>query len=669
MSDQDWYTPRELAGLPGMPATHSAVVRRAKRDGWESRRRQGRGGGREYHIGCLPAETRAALMLRQPQTSDTTPEPPARRPRETFTYDREALWAWAETRPESLRERARYKASVMREVVTHRRAGMGIRDAIKAVARAHDLKPATIKNWWYGANGQPGAREFDPADWDAALIERYVGRTATADCSPMAWDFLLKSYLNRKRYAFAKAYRRTEEAAKEHGWALPAERTMLRRLHEEVPREVILFRREGPEALRDTIPPLRRDPRCFSAGEAVTADGLKLDRLWVDFGDEIINTATVWVWQCIGTGRMLAPRMGKTENTDLVRLSAYDLLSICLPSYAQLDNTMAAANKAMTGQSKGRKRFKDRPDDPRGALVQLGIDVHFTDPNHEMTTPGVKPVERAFRDLHEEIANHPRFHNRGFSKATAVSAEEVWEVVQEEIARHNARPNRRTLVCGGTKSFDQAWADSVERNPLRVAPEAQRRMLLLMPEVVHVNRRDGHLELKAGAGPRGKPRYYGPEVARYAGTKVVAHYDPDDLKKPVYVYTLDGRHIGTADRLADTAWNDTNAAREHSKFKRRHIKATKEAAKALDRMSEMEYQALYPRTDQPPEPEPRVVQPRWGRSGRVEIDGEPVDTQTGEVLKRAVGSDLAPEEQEPEERYSFDETVEKVATLKRRDRL
>lgn len=59
-----WPSARELAGLPGMPTTHSGVVRAAKKEGWEARQRIGRGGGAEYAPRCLPEITRRELRRR-----------------------------------------------------------------------------------------------------------------------------------------------------------------------------------------------------------------------------------------------------------------------------------------------------------------------------------------------------------------------------------------------------------------------------------------------------------------------------------------------------------------------------------------------------------------------------------------------------------------------------
>jgi putative transposase len=73
------YTASELAGLPGLPETKSAVIRRAKSERWPSRPRSGRGGGREYPVNALPSLTRDhladQLIAALPATVCQLPEP------------------------------------------------------------------------------------------------------------------------------------------------------------------------------------------------------------------------------------------------------------------------------------------------------------------------------------------------------------------------------------------------------------------------------------------------------------------------------------------------------------------------------------------------------------------------------------------------------------------
>ncbi|MDT0496488.1 DDE-type integrase/transposase/recombinase [Algiphilus sp. W345] len=67
-----WFTAAELAGLPAMPATKSGTIRFLERAGLSWRKRAGRGGGREYSLDALPAETRKALASREMQRNRST---------------------------------------------------------------------------------------------------------------------------------------------------------------------------------------------------------------------------------------------------------------------------------------------------------------------------------------------------------------------------------------------------------------------------------------------------------------------------------------------------------------------------------------------------------------------------------------------------------------------
>ena len=57
-----WVTGRDFAGLPGAPGNYYDVSRWAYRHGVARRERQGRGGGYEYDVRTMPAETQKALQ-------------------------------------------------------------------------------------------------------------------------------------------------------------------------------------------------------------------------------------------------------------------------------------------------------------------------------------------------------------------------------------------------------------------------------------------------------------------------------------------------------------------------------------------------------------------------------------------------------------------------------
>lgn len=60
----EWFSTAELAGLEGVPTSKFGVVKKARNENWQSRQRQGRGGGLEYHISSLPKETQKALAIK-----------------------------------------------------------------------------------------------------------------------------------------------------------------------------------------------------------------------------------------------------------------------------------------------------------------------------------------------------------------------------------------------------------------------------------------------------------------------------------------------------------------------------------------------------------------------------------------------------------------------------
>lgn len=637
---QAWYSAAELAGLPEMPASSSGVIRKAKRDNWASREREAQGGGREYQFSSLPEATRAALISREAATEQATTEPPIADDLVThqasgFSYSPSAIWEHAATKTEKQREVAREKVAVfatMQRLMDE--MGWTQERALKAAAEDARWSFATLRDIWHGRPGSPGLKLYQRADWAAALVPGHTGGSTRAAFDERAKDWFLANWLTRRQPAVKETYRRMCEVARAEGWEVPSERSVNRWV-DGISFETKVLKREGAEALNRHMLKQRRDKRVFHAGEAVSGDGLKFDKLWVKFPDgEIINTTTAWVWQDIYSGKLLAHRVDKTENTDLFRLATYDLTAICVPSYAWVDNTMVAANKAMTAGAEGRKRFKDHPDDQLGLLLQLGIDPRFTCPDHTVSNPGVKPIERSFGigGLHELVATAPEFVDRGYSKTTAIPLDDFRSVLAREVERFNARDNRRTQVCGGVKSFNQAFEESFSRSLIRRASEAQRRLLLMMPEVVSCQRLSGEIQLTAGAGPLGKPRYHSDTVAKYRGHKVVAYYDPADLQRDVTVYTLDGRLIGTASRVADNAFNDTAASREWRKNKVRKQKAVKAQAAAEQRMSQLEQVALYPNTPPVPPAEPGVIRGNFKQKRRVMSDGTIVDTTTGQIL-------------------------------------
>ena len=590
-----WFPATELVGLPGLPGTERNIRARAKREGWTARPRAGRGGGSEYLFTALPPATQAALLLRDRPAFATTPAPKPGTGQWSDARIESAMAAW-ERASEKLRATAARRARALHAVDALVRNGSPMTAARAQVAAGlqrdgeRGATPVSLWRWSTEVAGAPASA------WAAILLPRYAGRTKQAPCDEQCWEWYKGDYLRRERPTHDDTYGRLKEMAAEQGWTIPSPRTLIRRLDREVDPAIQTLLRDGPEAAARMLPTQVRDVSVFVAGEAVNGDGLKLDKFWVLFEDgECLSTATAWVYQDIYSKRILAHRIGKTENTDLFRLATWDLTAVCAPKYLWVDNTRVAANKVMTAAAANRHRFRDDPADGMGLLPMLGIEVHFTNPDHEVSNPGVKPVERAFGigGLHTALRTNPRFANRGFSRATAVPIAEIREAFAEEVIRHNARTGRRTAVCGGVLSFDQAWQQSREKQSPRLLTESQRRLLLMSREVVTVNRPHGHVTLKAGRNSHGANQYWCEALTRHMGAKLVALFDPENLSAGVHLYTLDGRYLVEAAHRPTRAFNSVEAGRETAKFRQRINKARKQIAADEVRMGAIERAALY----------------------------------------------------------------------------
>ncbi|EKQ5431238.1 hypothetical protein P5Y16_000542 [Salmonella enterica] len=71
VAQKEWFTAAELAGLPGLAGEKSSINRRANKENWLKRQREGvRGVAFEFHISSLPSETRSALGQDTPSTTD-----------------------------------------------------------------------------------------------------------------------------------------------------------------------------------------------------------------------------------------------------------------------------------------------------------------------------------------------------------------------------------------------------------------------------------------------------------------------------------------------------------------------------------------------------------------------------------------------------------------------
>lgn len=470
---------------------------------------------------------------------------------------------------------------------------------------------ASIGRW------QQDVAHADRKDWLALLLPHYSGRTATAEIEPEAWELFKADYLRQEQPSASSCHDRLERIADARGWALPSLKTFTRRVIRELPRAVRVLAREGEEALSKTYPAQERDRSMLEALDGVNADGHRWD-INVRFPDGRIGRPCILGWQDLYSGKLLAWRLGDNENSDMVRLSFGDMVrAYGVPGSVYLDNGRAFASKWMTGGTPNRYRFKIREEDPTGLITTLvgAANVHWVTPYHGQA----KPIERMWRDFCDRIAKHPAFAGAYVGNSVANKPEnygsrvvewaEFERVVTSEIHAHNAREGRRTKVCAGTASFDQAFATSYASATVRKVSEEQLRLLLLAAEAVKADPITGSVHLAGN-------RYWTEALSEHAGRKVVLRIDPWHLQGVAYVYSLDGTYIAAAECVAAVGFADVNAAREHARGKKQYKRAAKDMLAAERLMDAANVATMLPYTGPPAHAAATILAPVFGLRGK-----------------------------------------------------
>lgn len=599
---KEWFTASELAGLPGLPGTERSINRSGDRGELLRRKRQ-KGKGWEYSLEGLPAETQVALLKIHSQApvlteADRTHSPKRQRP----VHSEEALSGrWERLRHEQ-REKAEAKCTAIRAAVTaHERSGVPLTTALETAAAGTAWSYATLRDAYYGKGAKAGLVDYPRHLWPLVLAPGHLGRTATAECDPAAWAAFKADYLRQEEPPLEMCYRTLERLSKVHGWTIPGSaKSLKRRLDREMSHRAQVFMRKGPEALARMFPPQRRDRTALHALELVNADGHKFD-VFVQWPDGEIGRPMLVGWQDIRSGKFLSWRIDKSESSDGYRLSFADLLrEHGIPGGAILDNGRGAAAKILTGGMSTRFRFKVMEEEPLGLFTHLlgEENTHFAKPYHGQS----KPIERAFRDLANDVSKDARLAGAYTGKnpqakpenygSRVVPLARFLEVLEDGIRQHNARKGRRGMGMDG-RSFDEVFAESYQANAhlIQRPTQAQLSRWLLAAVDITANKLTGSVKVhgneyvsdaltEALAGRSAKER------------RVVVRLDPDNLLLPVVVETLDGRLIGEAKLNGPVRFIDTQAGRDRARDEQRLARIAKEEAAIHQRMGQAELDRL-----------------------------------------------------------------------------
>lgn len=606
----EWFSLAELAALalPGLPTDKRSLSRWAKLERWDqragadgallARRRIGRGGGVEYHASLLPAAARLALTARGLLVAEIAPGlglPDA------VSAGR---WRWFDGQNSVVKAKAEARMKVVAEIELLEAAGLTRTAAVAQAARGCGQSTATLWGWLALIDGVPSHDRLP------AIAPRFTGGGKAAAIDPAIWEIFKSDYLRPSEPTLAVCYAKAKALGAERGLSLPSQMAFRRRFEKEVPQAARLLARKGSEALRRSVPAIRRSVEELHALELVNMDGHKFDVFVAPAdGSKPVRPILIGI-QDVYSRKLLAWRIGTSENTEMTRLVFADLFaSAGIPRKVYLDNGRAFASKALTSGARTRYRFKDGDEDPTGLLTALGIEVCFTKPYRGQS----KPVERAWRELCEFVAKgalcdgaytgkDPVSKPDNYGKRAVPWADFVAEVGRM-IGLHNAIEGRRGGVCRG-RSFDQVFAESYATAPIGKATPEHLRMALLTAETLRVNRITGEIAFHGN-------RYYAPFCSDLHGQRVIVRFDPEALHQSVQVYGLDQRYLGEAAIWEDAGFESIEGAKRTAKLvkdKRDATKAMVEAHRRLDAAQVAEAQSIIGGVPVAL-PEPQVVRP------------------------------------------------------------
>lgn len=614
----NWYTAAELAamGLPGLPCEPRRLRELAKVAGWAelkaddgtpmARERRARGGGIEFNASVLPPEAQLRLRARMRSAEQA---PPADNDRDN---GEDEAWERYLRLPAKTRTEAERRLSILDEVEALVSAGSSRTAAKDEVGRKHGEHRTTIQRWQRAVAG------LDKAQWLPRLAPNFTGGGREAEIPAEAWEMFQSDMLRPSKPAASACYNRVlEDWARPNGIEVPSLKTFMRRYDREVGEGVKIAKRDGKEAARQSIAPVKRSVRDLHAMELVNVDGHQFDVFVRMENGEIIRPIMVGI-QDVYSRKLLAWRIGATENIELVRLTFFDLFrNWGLPKGVFMDNGRAFASKPMTGGAKTRFRFTINPDDATGVLPSLGVATHFVLPYRGSS----KPIERAWGDVCcEYIAKHPAMEGAytGNSpnakpenyRSRAIPIATFRAHVDRQIALHNARLGRKTETAKAAekseRSFDQVFAASYEASVIRKATEAQLRLAYLQAAERTCHRQHGGIELYGNT-------YWSEALREIRGQRVIVRFDPDDLHGTIDVYSRDGQFLCNVPVQQAFGFKDQSGAVFVGKREKQARKAIKQAEAALELRDAAWWEQMLAEQDeptaQPPKPSAGAVQP------------------------------------------------------------
>jgi putative transposase len=540
----NWYSAKELAGLPGMPGTERGVKKAAERQGWEGQQRMG-SKAVEYAFAVLPTDTQNALLLAQAENAEpapastvaSTPEDPRPGQQQLTDAQRQVMSA----RVAFVREIERMSRMVSQQraietLVAHAKEDDLTPYLKERVVLANDRKTATrnlsertLKRWISDFK-KHGERGLAPKR-----------RQADMSMPPWAGDFL-KRYQRPQKPSVEAAYQMLVEQTPPPHPSIHQVRRWLAKLSPEARERG----RMGAHEIKALQPFKRRSSKDLWPNDVWVADGHTFDA-------EVINPLT---------GQAFRP-----EVTLIIDWATRRIVGFALNLAESTLATLDALRDAVSRAGMFNLFYVDNGSGFDNATVyevvdRLGGTITHSLPYNSQAR-GV--IERAHQSTLVKLAKTmssyigadmdkealTRAHKlsrrdikKGLKPALIPTFQEFFDRLNDALDVYNHRPHSglskiRDLDSGRLRhqSPMEAWKNAeAEGFEALTAPSDVVASLMRPQEVRKTNR--GEVRINGGT-------YFMDALRDFHGEEIRVAWDYRDTGS-VGVYTLDGEHLGDA---------------------------------------------------------------------------------------------------------------------------
>lgn len=541
MALKEFYSTLEASQLLDMAVKN--LLKRAVREDWQSQKRIGRGGGKEWLLSSMPEETRVAIRAAEEKQALALCPAPAPIPALSLS-----------TTTAIMDDKRRYKALARADLVCQYLAWQRRHGATKVQKGEFIIA--------YKAGAWPKLlEEVGPVSWQTlerwkleqeragsvlALADKrgvtHKGKTMLTEEHKRV---ILGHVLNPNGAKVSQCVREVQKKFQAAGMALPSEPTIRRFVKhymEECFDEWTLFR-EGKKAWNDKCAiSLLRDWSLVGVGDVIIGDGHTLNFETLNPATGKPTRMTIVLFYDGASNCPLGWEVMATENTASIS-AAFRRSCIMLgkfPRVVYLDN----------GRAFRAKFFKGCPDFEQAGFLglyrDLGCSVIHAWPYHGQS----KPIERFFGTFHDmevwmpsytgnDIAHKPARMKRGEALHRQLydklgGRPLTWEETVVQIARwfaeYATRPQYRTHLHGRTPGdvFMEGRGEGLSPQDM------QKLTLFMMQKEVRTITKDG---IKVNG------RLYWHEKLYSRRHPVLVRYDEHFNPYSVYVYTLDGEPL------------------------------------------------------------------------------------------------------------------------------